>query len=335
MGKGLSGFSTFENFRSFHGKWKTAKGGSGVRILSGFKNIPLIQERLARLAFLILKKDAGLDLPDKVYDLYEVSMTMAQAKMYKQMATKLVIEIDEMMAVAQAEGKQVTVEHILTKLIRLAQICSGFVKTDDTIDVEAESKERGEILQIDDHNPKIEALIKILREDWENDLNSKVIVWATFIEDIRAISQRLAQEGIHHTGYHNAIHPDYRTKDQATAEDIINRDKDCKVLIANPASAGVGQNFLGYDTNHPEEYETYVNHEIYFSCNWSAVDRIQSEDRAHRRGTRTNVRITDLIIPMTIDQEIRMRVNDKRMAAMTIQDVKSILDNVVRGYGSN
>lgn len=335
LGKGLSGFATYENFRSFHGKWKNADNGSGVRVLTGFKNIPLIQERLARLAFLILKKDAGLNLPDKVYDLYEVKMTFAQAQMYKQMATRLVIEIDEMMATAAAEGKNVTVDHILTKLIRLAQICSGFIKTDDIVDVEAETRERGEILQIDEHNPKIEATIKLLREDWDNDSNSKAIIWATFIEDIRAISQRLAEEGIKHTGYHKAIHPDYRVKDAAAAEDVINRDEECKVLVANPASAGVGQNFIGYDANRPDEYETYVNHEIYFSCNWSAVDRVQSEDRAHRRGTRTNVRITDLIIPMTIDQEIRMRVNDKRMAAMTIQDVKQILDNVVRGYSSN
>jgi len=332
LGKGLSGFSTFENFRAFHGRWKNSEDGSGVRVLAGFKNIPLIQERLARLAFLILKKDAQLNLPDKVYDLYEVSMDSLQAEIYKKMATKLVIEIDDMMAVAQAEGKQITVDHILTKLIRLAQICSGFIKTDDVIDLELETRTRGEIFQISKRNPKIEALVKLLKEDWQNDPNSKIIVWATFIEDIRAISQRLTAEGIKHTGYHKTIHPDYRAKDAAIAEDIINRDRDCKVLIANPASAGLGQNFLGYDVEHPDEYETYVNHEIYFSCNWSAVDRIQSEDRAHRRGTRTNVRITDLIIPLTIDQEIRMRVNNKRLMAMTIQDVRQILDSVVRGY---
>lgn len=332
LGKGLSGFSTFENFRSFHGKWKNAEDGSGVRKLAGFKNIPLIQERLARLAFLILKKDAQLNLPDKVYDLYEVKMDLVQADMYKKMATKLIIEIDDMMAIAEAEGKHVTVDHILTKLIRLAQICSGFIKTDDAIDLEMETTTRGEIFQISEHNPKIEAVIKMLREDWQNDPNSKIIIWATFIEDIRAISQRLAAEGINHTGYHRAVHPDYRAKDAATSEDVINRNKDCKVLVANPASAGLGQNFLGYDVEHPDEYETYVNHEIYYSCNWSAVDRVQSEDRAHRRGTRTNVRITDLITPNTIDQEIRMRVNDKRLMAMTIQDVRQILDNVVRGY---
>jgi len=332
LGKGLSGFSTFENFRSFHGKWKTSKDGSGVRILAGFKNVPLIQERLARLAFTILRKDTGLNLPTKVYDLYEVDMKPEQAKMYKQMATKLVIEIDDMMAVAEAEGKRVTVDHILTKLIRLAQICSGFIKIDDAIDFELETTTTGAIIQISDRNPKIEALIKILREDWENDPNSKIIVWATFIEDIRAISQRLAEEGINHTGYHKAVHPDYRAKDAQTSEDIINRDRDCKVLVANPASAGLGQGFYGYDVEDIENYDTRVDHEIYFSSNWSMVDRSQSEDRPIHKAGKPHLRITDLLIPMTIDQEIRMRVNDKRIAAMTIQDVRQILDSVVRGY---
>lgn len=331
LGKGLSGFSTFENFRAFHGKWKNADDGSG-RVLAGFKNIPLLQERLARMAFIITRKEARADLPEKVYDLYEVNMNPIQAEMYKRMATKLVIEIDDMMAVAQAEGRKVTVDHILTKLIRLAQICSGFIKTDDLIDLEMETTTRGEIFQISERNPKIEAIIKMLREDWENNPDSKIIIWATFIEDLRAISQRLAAEGINHVGYHKAIHPDYRVKDAQSAEDVINRNKNCKVLVANPASAGLGQGFYGYDIEKVDDYETRVDHEIYYSCNWSFIDRVQSEDRPINKEAKRNIRVTDLVIPFTIDIEIRDRVTAKKKMAMTIQDVKQILDSVVRGY---
>jgi len=333
LGKGLSGFSTFGNFRSFHGKWKNVlQGGTGVAKLVGFKNLPLIQERIARLAFTILKKDTGLNLPEKVYDLYEVAMLPQQAEIYKQVATKLVAEIDEILADAELTGSNLTVEHILTKLIRLAQICSGHVKLDDKVDIATEEVIRGNVIQISERNPKIDALVKIIKEDWENDSNSKCVIWACFIEDIRAISKRLAEEGINHVGYHKAIQNDYRVKDSATAEDIINLNDDCRVFVANPASAGVGANYLGYDVENPDKSNMYVNHHIYFSCNWSAVDRIQSEDRSHRRGTRTNVRYTDLIIPYTIDEEIRQRVTAKRDMAMSIQDIRNILSNVLRGY---
>jgi len=333
LGKGLSGFSTYENFRAFHGKWKQEmQGGTGVAKLVGFKNIPLIQERLARLSFLIRKEDTGLNLPEKVYDLYEVAMLPQQAEIYKQVATKLVAEIDELLAIAEIEGSHITVEHILTKLIRLAQICSGFVKTDDIEDLENDRIMPGKIIQISKQNPKINALVDIIKEDWENDSNSKCIVWATFIEDTRAISERLTEEGIVHVGYHSVIQKEYRVKDSAAAEDVINLDNNCRVLLANPASAGIGQNYLGYNVKNPDSSDMYVNHEIYFSCNWSAVDRIQSEDRAHRRGTRTNVRITDLVIPYTIDEEIRERVKGKRAMAMSIQDIHNILNSVLGAY---
>jgi hypothetical protein len=60
------------------------------------------------------------------------------------------------------------------------------------------------------------------------------------------------------------------------------------------------------------------------------TSRTQSEDRVHRRGTRENIRITDLCIPETIDEEIRARVTGKRKAALEIQDVKQIMDRVYK-----
>lgn len=354
LGEGLSGFSTYANFRAFHGKWKQKmEGGTAVQKLVGFKNTPLIQERLARLSFLWTKKDTerlvhlkypgiafedlppevqALLLPEKVEDIYEVAMTSEQLEIYGRVATKLVAEIDEILADAEVKGLNITVEHILTKLIRLAQICSGFIKTDNIEDLVNDKIIPGTTIQISKRNPKIEAIIKILKEDWENDSNSKCIIWACFIEDIRAISKRLAEEGINHVGYHKTIQDGYRVKDSAAAEDIINFDDSCRILLANPSSGGIGQNYLGYNVDKPEESSMYVDHHIYFSCNWSAVDRIQSEDRSHRRGTRNNLRITDLVIPYTIDEEIRQRVTAKRQMAMSIQDIRSILSNVLRGY---
>lgn len=330
LSPGLSGFSTFQNFRAFHGRWKDQlQGGTAVKKLVGFKNVPLIQERLARLSFLFRKEEMKDKLPAKVYDIYEAAMLPAQREIYKKVSEELVAEIDELLE--NATGN-LTVEHILTKLIRLAQICSGFVKLDDDIDAISETVTRGKEVQISKNNPKIDAIVDMIREDWENDENSKCIIWACFIPDIKAISERLHKEGIKHVGYHKAMHPDYKVANAQKAEDVMNHDDSCRVLLANPSSAGVGQNFLGYDYEHPERSTMYVNHHIYFSCNWSAVDRIQSEDRSHRRGTRTNLRVTDLIIPYTIDDEIRQRVTAKRNMAMSIQDIRDILKNVRAGY---
>jgi hypothetical protein len=60
------------------------------------------------------------------------------------------------------------------------------------------------------------------------------------------------------------------------------------------------------------------------------VQRTQSEDRTHRKGTRTNVRITDLVVLSSVDEEIYKRVIEKRKTALDITDVKEILKNVLR-----
>jgi SNF2 family DNA or RNA helicase len=328
LGQGLSGFQAFSNFKKFHGIWKQVSNAP-VQALVGLKAIPLIQERLSRLTYMITKKEANLQLPDKVYDVYEVQMTPRQTEFYKKMAKQLALEIQEDLEDAEV-NKRMTADHILTKLLRLAQITSGHVKWDATVSIAAG------IEQIDsvEKNPKVEAIVEMLT-DPAKDKNGKTIVWACFNEDVRVVSERLKELGIKHVGYKPQICDEYRVAGPAEAEKVLNTDRDCKVFIGNPASAGTGLNLLGYDRENEDAYDTYVDHQIYMSCNWSAVHRSQSEDRAHRRGTRCNVRITDLTVPGTIDEEIRIRVLKKRQAASAIQDIKEILKSVLKWSDSS
>ena len=104
--------------------------------------------------------------------------------------------------------------------------------------------------------------------------------------------------------------------------------------MVNPASAGEGLNFLGYDKENPDASSMYVNHNIYFSCNWSIVERLQSMKRSHRRGTRANVRYTELVVDSSIDMEIRDRLTSKSDMAKSIQDIRDILNSVIKGYRS-
>jgi hypothetical protein len=74
----------------------------------------------------------------------------------------------------------------------------------------------------------------------------------------------------------------------------------------------------------------YVDREIFFSCNWSYIIRDQGEARGHRRDARSpGVRITDLVVPDTIDEEIRERLRAKKEMAMSVQDLKGILTKLL------
>lgn len=325
LGKGLSGFQAFDNFKKFHGKYETSYTGkeTSVQKLSGVTNIPLIQERLSRITFSITKKEAKLNLPDKVYDTWEVDLTPQQTLYYRKLRDDLIIQL---------QSEKITADHILTKLLRLAQVCSGHIKIDNILDPETKVLlRRGNVRQIPGGNPKIDAVVEMLR-DPERDPREKKVIWCCFREDIRAICERLDTESIVCGHYYGS------TSDKMREENLyrFNNDSEFRVLVANPASAGEGLNLLGYDPhrNGDLDNEGYCGHEIFFSQDWSYIHRVQAEARAHRRGTRYPVRITDLVVPTvdddtSVDQKIRDRVSGKKAHAASIQDISSILQDVL------
>lgn len=322
MGEGLSGFMSFKNFRSYHGKYQKMeleKGGS-IDKLIGIKNVPLIQERLARISYLLTSEEAGLKLPEKVYDFAEVDMTKEQVLVYKRIAAALVHEIENDLG-----STRLTTDHILTKLLRLAQITSGHVTWDKVIDPISLKSSGGHTDQISSVNPKVNYVVDEIMSP-ERDPKGKMILWCCFVEDIRVLSAKLAELGINHVGYHRVVNDKYRVKGAAEAEEKFNLDDDCRVFLGNPASAGTGLNLLGYDRTNPDGSVLYLDREIFVSCNWSFIVRDQGEKRGHRRGSRSpSVRITDLIVSDTIDEEIRDRLRSKKKMVLEVQDIREIL----------
>lgn len=329
LGEGLSGFQSFKHFRQFFGKFtKTGETetGSAIEKLVGIKNVPLIQERLARLTFMITKEQAGLSLPDKTYDVIEIEMTPKQATLYRQVKSQMAIEIE---ALSETEmGKRMTADHVLTKLLRLAHITSGFVTWDEQIDVEGNIISPKRVEKIEGDNPKIDALVESIRADMVSDPLGKKLIWACWQQDIHAIAERLTAEGIKFVTYYGGVADSQR----AGVVDAFNNDPTITAFLGNQDVGGTGLNLLGYDPKEPERLPTYTDHEYFFSQNWRAVLRQQAEDRAHRKGTRANLRITDFVVPGTVDEEIRVRVLQKLKDALMIQDIREILRNVLGFY---
>lgn len=321
-GQFWSGFSSKYAFKDFHGVYIKKEDGSSVEKLVGIQNIPLLQERLARQAFVITKKEALPDLPDKVYDIVEVDMSPEQAELYESVRKNLVAEIEHDIESAERKGlnSAIVANNILTKLLRLAQITSGFYVATSYDEELAESRTTHAFNKC----PKLDALVEILKEKGPND---KTIVWCNFVPGIKMIRKRLAEEGIDAVFFFGQV----SDKDREIAVERFNRDPKCKVFVGNPEAGGVGLNLLGYPPGEGDDVETNCNHAIYYAQDWKPTSRWQSEDRCHRRGTREPVRITDLVCPETIDEDIRARVLQKKEAALMITDVRDILARVLGG----
>jgi SNF2 family DNA or RNA helicase len=319
LGQGWSGFRSWEAFKDFYGVFVETE--SGFKKLVSIQNKPFMQERLARTSFIITKKEALPELPDKVYDTYGVDMSGPQADAYARVAEKLLLEIEDDLGHETA----MTINNVLTKLLRLAQICSGYVVPDREVDVEADTSRARELRWFDE-NPKLEALVEMLKEKGPH---QKTLVWCCFVPDIKRIMDRLAAEGVKAVAYYGSVKEDARED----AVHAFNADPEVKVLVGNPAAGGVGLNLVGYPYWDGEQspVETNCDHEVFYSQDWSMSKRAQAEDRPHRKGTRTNVRITDLIVPDTIDEEIRLRVLLKKRTALEISDIREIITEVLRG----
>lgn len=331
LGDGLSGFSTNKTYRKFYGKYITLdQQTGGLEKLVDLRNVPLVQERLSRLAFRITKDEAKLNLPDKVYAEREVQMTPEQTRYYKEICERLALEITE-----ETSGKildAMTVEHILTKLLRLAQITSGFITWDPVVDPETGLTVRERrVMQINEENPKVEAVVADFMEELLEDPRGKKVVFAIEVESLKLLHRRLEEElGRHGWGcglFYGAT--SFKRRDEI--EQAFNLDPEFKVLVGNPQCMGEGLDLLGYDKTAPDAADTFIDHEAFYSQNWSGLLRGQSEDRGHRRGTRMPVRISDYVVLGTIDEQIRDRVSTKEKTAAATLEITDLLRSILGG----
>lgn len=322
LGEGMSGFTTYKAFKSYYGQF-TQSGDGNREILKGYQNLPILQERFARLCFMITLREALPELPLQTYDILEVEMTKFQRDCYVSLQKRLAIEIEQ--DLLNAQNKQLTATHILTKLLRLSQITSGYLKWDTQMDDDGNVLNADSLYEEITPNPKIDAVVELLKSKSEKE---KTIVWTNWIAVIKMLTRRLTEEGIKHVTYYGATSDD----DRQVAQDSYNMDPSVRAFIGNPACGGVGLDLWGHV---PEWDGTKKDHGcnttqmLYFSQNWSMIHRTQSEKRATRKGSRVPVQTTDVVIPSTIDIEIATRVLDKRINANRLQDVKEIMTRIL------
>lgn len=230
------------------------KGGSLGRLFEALaaelevKQLEL-QKKVGGIADRRKKKDC-LDLKDPLYERVYVEAGPDQEQAYRDMAKEMVVEIDG--------GGVMSAQNVLTKSLRLQQISSGFMTTED-----------GDIVRFRE-NPKL-AAVKELLEMLEG---KKVIISAVFHADINILRDALAS--------YNPAEIHGKTDNEAGKKKFIH-DASCRVLLAHPRSL-IGINGL-----------TVASDMIYYSNNFNFEDRVQSRDRIHRPGQRNICTIYDII----------------------------------------
>jgi SNF2 family DNA or RNA helicase len=290
---GILGYSNYHQFKTHFAR--IAKlAGRRIEKITGYRNLNELKERVARYSF-IVRKDQCLDLPPKNFETRYVEMSEKQAELYMQMLETFIATLTNYTDPSGTMKAQV----IIVQLLRLAQICCGYMKT-------ASGEER----PIPGENPKIEALLDIIEQ---LSPDAKLLVWARFHHDIKTITQVLTNRHIGWVKLTGGMSD--RERDQSV--ELFNGRNQVRVLVGEPGTGGYGLTLLG----HPENPCYTV---VYYSNDFSLEKRIQSEDRVHRIGQVRPVTYIDIVCEGTVEERIAVALQKKRDLSETIKDISSI-----------
>jgi SNF2 family DNA or RNA helicase len=175
----------------------------------------------------------------------------------------------------------------LASLVKLQQITSGYVNTPMGVQY------------VSEQNPRLETLMEIIE-----DVEGQFIVWARFREELSAIAAALNKAEISNVEYHGGV----ATADRERAVNSFSGGQ-ARAFVGQPQSGGIGLTLTAAETV------------IYYSNDFNLETRLQSEDRAHRIGTKRNVVYIDIAAEGTIDEQISHNLQRKqRVAAVVLGD---------------
>lgn len=290
------GMRSFVAFRSRYCKTVTMKmGNRSFEKIVGVQNINELERLLSKNAA-VLTKDKVLDLPPKIFTKVPVEWNPEQARAYTELRDRALTYIND---------HEITGANALAIMMRLHQITCGQIKTE-------EGYERIE-------NNRIETCSELIAES-----ASKVVVWCHFKEAQNALYDALRPlygavritAGMTEKALQETLH-NFRTLPAFSYDEDAKPEDFCKVLIANPMSAGHGITLV--------EAQTV----IYYSNPFSLELRLQSEDRCHRIGQTGAVNYYDLFIPKTVDVHVLRSLAGKKNFQNQIMNSPHLIGDIL------
>lgn len=276
-------------FRAHFGSWEqhwSAKAGRFYPQLLAYRNLELMRDVVAKWCSRVRKDEVLSDLPPKVYSRRYFELTPAQRRVYKELRKEAITYLDS--------GELVTAPLVVTRLLRMQQITSGYLPTDNGED--------GALTPLGAENPRVKCLIELAE-----DLPHQAIIWAKFTQDITLILEALHAEGL------TAVRYDGQCDDDEMAASIdAFRNGEAQFFVSNPAKGGEGLTL--------NEAKTMV----FYNTGYKLSQRIQAEDRAHRIGQTARLSVIDFVAMLdpektSLDWAILEALQRKRELAAVVQ----------------
>jgi len=225
-----------------------------------------------------ITKAEALDLPETTEEIRTVDLEPEAMKLYTQLRNA---------SYAELMNSEVTAANILTRLLRLSQICGGHVTDDD-----------GTTRCVS--TAKLEALGDIL--DSAQAGGQKIVVMARFTAELDAIEDLLNKKKI---GY-GVIRGGVKNRDEEIRR--FQNDPDCMVFVGQIQAAGVGITLTAASTM------------VFFSLDYSMANHTQAMARIHRVGQRNACTYIYLCARNTVDGKVIQALQNKQNLARALID---------------
>lgn len=322
---GILGYATYHAFKQRFAEFNDWNGHSTV---TGYRdeNLEELQEAMAKCSF-VVKKAECLDLPPKRYDVIKFEMPPAMREIYDKFASEFYVQLEN--------GSEVSTEHIIVQMLKLGQICSGYVSAIKKVeDVSYEGEVEPEVTRVIEYIPggdvKLEGLLEraddVLRE-------GKLIIWSRFKLDSEAIHRALTEKykdrGWFGGKYDSTVNDSVREYNKNAFGDMAKDgptagDDNFRWLCGSPRAGGVGLTLLGTQ-------RVRCTNVFYYSSDFNFGARDQSEDRVHRIGLLNPVLYTDFIYADSIEEYIAQKLQGKRDLATAVKNIGEIREFLLKG----
>lgn len=263
-----------------------------------FKNVEQLRDQMLRIAMFVKIEDC-IDMPDRVYNRKLLDMSPEQRRVYDELETYYITTYKD---------EKVEAKSKLTAYIRLQQIASGFVSSEQVPEDELEDPPPNKITWFDDL-PKMDQLLVDCEEivgSIENPTGQVIIVCHFSAEAERIFDSLQA------AGYHCCLQTGWK---KVGSIDGFKQGK-YSVMVANIRVISMGFNL-----------QELCHHMIFYSNTFSLEDRIQVEARIYRAGQKQKCIYTDYVMKDTIDMKVYAALKQKKQLADYIREtsVKDML----------
>jgi SNF2 family DNA or RNA helicase len=256
-----------------------------------FRNVEQLRDQMLEIAMFVRIEDC-IDMPERTYNRKLLDMSAEQARVYYEL---------EKYFVSLYHNEKVEAKSKLTAYIRLQQIASGFVSSEQLPEDEVEDPPPNKITWFDEL-PKMDQLLVDVEEivgSTDNPTGQCIIVCHFSAEAERIF------DTLENAGYKCCLQTGW--KKVGTLEAF--KAKKYPILVANIRVISMGFNL-----------QEHCHHMIFYSNTFSLEDRIQVEARIYRAGQKQTCIYLDYVMKDTIDMKVYAALKQKKQLADYIRD---------------